>query len=83
MTETYRTIVVHTFRIADVEDHDLWAAEPLYKFEKSELGQWLMENCVEKPEWRKVLNQADYSYELKVYANLTEKQLTYYRLKYN
>ena len=31
-------LVVHRFRLGDVEDPDLYAAEPLYKWQESDSG---------------------------------------------
>jgi len=42
--EEVRTIVVHEFLMGDVEDPDLYAADPLIKWEQSEIGQWVMKN---------------------------------------
>ena len=36
--------IAHEFRMGDVDDPDLYAAVPLIEWEKSEPGQWLMEN---------------------------------------
>ena len=40
-----KQIIVHTFQMGDVEDPDLYAAEPLYAWQKSLPGEWVMENC--------------------------------------
>lgn len=79
-SDTTTVVVVHKFRMGDVEDPDLFAATPLIQFETSELGRWLMQNTNPKPSWHRV--PRDYGWEYQIRAYLTEKQLTYYKLKY-
>jgi hypothetical protein len=38
----FSDICVHEFTMGDVEDPDLYAAQPLIEWEKSESGQWVM-----------------------------------------
>lgn len=42
---------VHEFRIGDVEDPEVLAAEPLYQWQNTPIGKWVMENAVDTPEW--------------------------------
>ena len=41
------TVVVHRFRMGDVEDPDLYAAQPLWEWQSSEMGKWVMERAVD------------------------------------
>jgi len=75
-------VVVHTFRIGDVEDPDLYAGEPLAQWEKSEPGKFVMEHAVETPEWRRHLDFASYSYMYKIIAQLEKKKLTEFYLRW-
>lgn len=72
--------IVHTFNMSDVEDPDLWASESLLKFEKSELGQWLMKNTNPIPSWHRV--PCEYGWQYQIRAMLTPEQYTYYSLKF-
>ena len=49
VTEIHK-VVVHRFKLSDVDDPDLYAAEPIYKWEKSEPGQFVMKHAIDKPE---------------------------------
>lgn len=40
---------VHQFRMSDVEDPEIYAAQPLYEWQKTEHGRWVMEHAVEPP----------------------------------
>lgn len=75
-------IVVHRFLVGDVEDPDLYAAQPLWKWEKSEQGQFVMNNAVEKPEWRRTLDYSSYSYRYAVTARLEKKKLSEFYLRW-
>jgi len=81
--EKIHRVVVHTFTVGDVEDPDLYAAEPLYKWEQSEEGQWVMANAVETPIWQRANDIAMYGYRYKIIARLRDKDLTWLKLKYS
>ena len=49
----YHKVVVHQFKISDVEDPDLYAAEPLLKWQESDQGKFIMEHAIEQPEWHR------------------------------
>ena len=40
---------VHTFNMGDVEDPEIYAAGPLFEWQNTENGKWVMENAVDKP----------------------------------
>jgi hypothetical protein len=75
-------VIVHKFRMADVEDPQLYAAEPLYKWEHSEPGQWIMKNSIETPTWNLVPNLDIYGHEVIIKAVLKPEDYTYWKLKY-
>ena len=35
----------HTFRMGDVEDPEIFAAQPIYEWQQTTHGQWVMENA--------------------------------------
>ena len=77
-----RTIVVYEFPMGDVEDPDLYAADPLIKWEKSEQGQWVMNNAVETPSWHRMADPALMGYRYQIRATLTGAALTEWLLRY-
>ena len=80
--EEIHKLVVHRFRLGDVEDPDLYAAEPIYKWEKSEPGQFVMKHAIDKPEWHRHLNHALYGYDYIIVAELEMKKLSEFYLKW-
>lgn len=80
--EEVRTIVVHEFSMGDVEDPDLYAADPLIKWEQSEIGQWVMEHAVETPSWYRIPDTLQYGYKYQIRAKLSGPRLTEYLLRH-
>jgi hypothetical protein len=75
-------IVVHTFNVGDVEDPDILAGEPIYDWQQTEAGKWVMENAFEKPSWHRHLDYSIYGYRYQIRARLTPEQITFFELKY-
>lgn len=79
--EEVRTIVVHEFMMGDVEDPDLYAADPLLKWEKSEIGQWVMNNALETPSWHRIPDTLQFGYKYQIRAKFAGARLTEYLLR--
>jgi len=75
-------LAVYEFPMGDVEDPEIYAAEPLYKFEKSEQGQWVMEHALEKPVFYIGPCMQTYGYRCRVEAVLSEEDATFFQLKW-
>ena len=76
------THVVHTIRMGDVEDPDLFVAQPIYEWQQTEAGKWIMENSNPKPSWHRQVDYTTYGQLYLIKAYLTHKQLTFWKLKY-
>ena len=79
----YSDVCVHEFRIGDVEDPEIYAGEPLWNWQESEAGKWVMENAVGEPYWISSLDQLTWGHHFKIMARLSEQNQTYFRLKFN
>lgn len=75
-------VIVHTFSLGDVDDPDIYAADPLWHWEKSEAGRWVMEHAVDTPVWHRFVDHTRYGYRYKITAELTAEDATFYNLKY-
>ena len=75
-------LIVHTFRLGDVDDPDLYAAEPLWDWQNSEAGIWIMEHAIEVPIWSRVPSPEFFGYTYVVRASLAEEDAVFYQLKY-
>ena len=79
----YSDVVVHHFLMGDVEDPDLYAAQPLYEWQQSEVGAWIMSHAVEPPFWTRQPDMGSYGYRYYVVARLKEADQTYFQLKWS
>jgi hypothetical protein len=77
------TVPVHEFRLGDVEDPDLYAAEPLMAWQKSPGGTWVMDHAAEIPYWVRVTDYANYGVTYRIMARLSEPDLVFFKLKFS
>jgi hypothetical protein len=77
------TVVVHRFRMGDVEDPDLYAAQPLWEWQESEMGKWVMERAVDTPEWHRQIDVMQYHMQYAVVAKLKDIDYTFWTLKWS
>lgn len=80
--EECKEIIVHSFGMGDVDDPDLYAAQPLYEWEKSEAGQWIMKNAADTPTWHRMADPMSYGYKYQIRAKLMGPALTEWLLKH-
>ena len=75
-------VIVHRFRMGDVEDPDLYAAQPLWEWQESEMGKFVMEKSVETPVWHRQADVANYGYQYAVEAFLKGADYSFWVLKW-
>ena len=75
-------MVVHKFRMGDVEDPVLYAAQPIYAWQQTEAGKFVMEHAMESPWWVRHMDPMDYGYQFAIVARMKESDQTFYTLKY-
>ena len=76
-------VIVYRFSLLDIDDPDLIAAEPMLNWEKSEQGQWVMNNSIEKPTWHRLMDPNIFGFEYLIQATFTPENYTYWKLKYD
>lgn len=74
--EECREMVVHTFQMGDVDDPDLYAAQPLYEWQQSEFGQWVMKNAADTPTWYRLADPMTFGYKYQIRAKFMGAALT-------
>ena len=82
-TEEIKELVVHTFVMGDVEDPDLYAAEPLLAWQESEDGKWIMTHAVDTPEWHRMADVTSFGHKYYITAKLQGARLTEWLLRKN
>ncbi len=75
-------VIVRQFKVSDVEDPDLYAAEPIIQWQESEMGKWVMERAVDTPEWHRQISPMDYGYHYAIIAKLKGVDYTFWALKW-
>jgi hypothetical protein len=75
-------IVVHEFSMGDVEDPDLYAAQPISEWQNSAAGQFVMAHAVEKPYWTRSIDPLNYGHLYVIVARMREPDQTFFRLKF-
>ena len=78
----FSDICVYEFSLGDVEDPDLYAAQPISEWQASAAGQFVMAHAVEKPYWIRMTDQASYGYRYVIVARMRESDQTFFRLKF-
>ena len=78
----YSDVVVHHFPMGDVEDPDLFVAEPIWKWQQSDAGRFIMENAVDKPYWHRTTDYNSYGHRYDIVARLGEQNECFWRLKW-
>lgn len=76
------TVVVHRFRMGDVDDPDLYAAQPMWDWQESEIGKWVMERAVDTPEWHRHADPMTFGYQYAIVAKLKDIDYTFWALKW-
>lgn len=74
--------IVHTFRLSDVDDVEIYAAEPIYQWQQTEKGKWVMKNALEKPYWSRHVEYQTYGHTFAIHAKLKDEDYTYFKLKF-
>lgn len=75
-------VVVHRIRMGDVDDPDLYVAQPIWEWQQTEQGKFIMENAVEQPEWHRHVDMMNYGHQYAIVAELEQKKLAEFYLKW-
>jgi hypothetical protein len=80
--EETREVTVHTFSMGDVDDPDLYAAHPLWEWQESEQGKWVMTHAVDTPVWHRTADPMNFGYKYVITAKLQGARLTEWMLRH-
>jgi len=75
-------VVVHRFTVGDVEDPEIYAAGPIYDWERSDAGQFVMKHAIETPTYHRQLDHTTYGYQYIIVAELEAKKLSEFYLRW-
>jgi hypothetical protein len=75
-------VCLHSFRMGDVEDPYLYAGFPIYEWQQTEHGRWVMEHAIEPPTFYCDADPESFGFRVTIMGELTEKDCTYFNLKW-
>ena len=78
----FSDVCVHKFSVGDVEDPEIYAAQPIWEWQESEAGKWIMANAVDKPYYIQERSYNSWGHQYIIMARLSEQNETYFRLKF-
>ena len=76
-------VVVHRFRIGDVEDPEIYAAQPIWEWQQTEAGKFVMEHAIGEPVWLKNMDNLSWGYQFAIVAELEKKKLSEFYLRFD
>ena len=76
----FRDVCVHEITMGDVEDPDLWVASPIYDWQQTEAGKFIMEHAEDQPYWTQSMDYTTYGHKYRIMARLSEQNETFWRL---
>lgn len=79
--EVYERHIVHRFKMSDVEDPDLYVAQPIYEWQQTEQGKWVMKYGRD-PQYHMYMEPTYYGYAVAITAHITPKRWTEYCLRF-
>ena len=79
----FRDVCVHEIRVGDVEDPDIYVAEPIWQWQESDAGKFVMEHAVDKPYWTRTMDLASYGHMYRIMARLSEPNELFWRLRWD
>lgn len=79
--QVYTRREIHTFKMGDVEDPELYAAQPIWEWQKTPMGQWVMTHCKD-PTFHTYPDAVNYGYTILITAYMTDKRYTEFALKF-
>jgi hypothetical protein len=78
--EVYERRIVHRFTMGDVDDVEVYMAQPIYEWQQTEHGQWVMKNGKD-PTYHINADPVTYGYQIVITAHITPKRWTEYILR--
>ena len=78
----FRDVCVHEFFMSDIEDVEIYVAAPIWEWQQSPAGAWVMEHSANKPYWTHHMDPIAYGARIRIMARLSEKDETFWRLKW-
>lgn len=79
--EVYERRTIHKFRMGDCEDPELYVAQPIYEWQQTEHGKWVMKHGKDT-QYHMHVDPITYGYQVVITAHITPKRWTEYCLRF-
>ena len=74
--------VLYSFRLGDVDDPEIYAAQPIYEWQQTDAGKFVMEHSVDQPVYHQHIDHMNYGYQYAITAELEKKKLAEFYLRW-
>jgi hypothetical protein len=82
IVEEIHKVVVYQFTLGDVDDPEIYAAQPIWEWQQSDAGKFVMEHAVDVPSYHKQMDHTIYGYRYAITAELEKKKLSEFYLRF-
>ena len=79
--KTVKTLF-YQFGMGDVEDPEIYVAQPIYEWQQTEKGKWCMENSID-PQYTIGADNNSWGYRVTLYGGLEDKDAVFFELKWS
>lgn len=76
-----RQVLFHSFCMGDVEDPEIYVAQPIYEWQQTEHGQWVMTHCLD-PTYNIGPDPDSMGYRITLSGELTDENAVFHELKW-
>jgi len=80
MNDSKSKYILHEFRMGDVEDVEIYMAEPIWQWQQTPQGKWCMEKATDL-EYHTTVDYASYGHRIVITGWLSGKHATFWALK--
>jgi hypothetical protein len=74
-------VTFHTFTMGDVDDPEIYAAQPIYEWQQTEQGRWVMDHCND-PKFAIEPDGQSWGHRVRLYGDINDKDATFFKLKW-
>ena len=67
--------------MGDVDDPEIYAAQPLWEWQQTEQGQWVMAHCKE-PKFEIGSDAMSWGHRVRVYGEVADSDATFFQLRW-
>ena len=75
-------VIFHSFTMGDVDDVDIYVAQPIWEWQQTDKGRWAMAHATDLT-YHTYPDPNTFGYKVTIRGDLEEKKATEYYLKWN